>query len=128
MISPLCRGFESYWQRNCYEGSKPTSPKNKKGSTYAFIFGFEMRTSLPFRVHISKMKKSTSSIIKVSAIFMLIFHKIHFWKGTPQSSEGIPQPTHSRHLTGIFSARSELKFFSNTARQQNETKYLLGHF
>jgi len=49
---------------------------------------------------------------------MLIFHKIHFWKGTPQPSYGIPQPTHSRHLTGIFSAHSELKFFSNTAGQK----------
>jgi hypothetical protein len=76
-----------------------------------------MRTGVPFRVKISKMKKSASSIIKVSAIFMFIFHKIHFWKGTAHSSEGISQPTHSRYLAGIFSAHSELKFFSNITEQ-----------
>jgi hypothetical protein len=72
------------------------------GFSFCFHLGFEMGTSLPFRGHISKMKESASSIIKVSAIFVLIFHKIHFWKGTPQPFASIPQPTRSRHLTDIF--------------------------
>ena len=87
----------------------------RAGFSFCFRLGFEMRASLTLRVQISKMIKSASSIIKVSAIFMLMFHKIRFWKGTTHSSEGISQPTHSRYLTGIFSAHSELKFFSNTA-------------
>jgi hypothetical protein len=79
-----------------------------------------MWTGLSFRVYIGKMKKSASSIIKVGAFFMLMFHKIHFWKSTPQSSEGISQPTHSRYLTGIFSAHYELKFFSNVTEKREE--------
>jgi hypothetical protein len=75
----------------------------RAGFNFCFRLVFEMRASLTFRVQISKVKKSASSIIKVGAFFMLMFHVFHFWKGTPQPSEGIPQPTHSRHLTGIFS-------------------------